>query len=232
MITLYQFPSIWNLPNASPLCMKLESYLRMAKIPYRVKIDIRPKQAPKGKLPFIEDDGFQIGDSHLIIKYLKEKYGDPLDEDLSKEQQMQSILLQRLMEDHLYWTGLYFRWMDPQGWQATEAAFFSRVPFWIRKFIAKKIRKHFIEQLFIQGMGRHTHAEVAMLGIEDLQTLAQALNSQSYFLGHIPHSIDACAHAFLSNIYKPPVENPLKEYLLKQQNLMQYCERMDTYLYQ
>lgn len=232
MITLYQFPSLWGLPNPSPLCMKLESYLRMAKLPYRICTAVRAMEAPKKKLPFIQDDSYIISDSHLIIKYLKEKYGDPLDENLSKDQQCQSILLQRLLEDHLYWTALYFRWQDPQGWEITREGFFKKPPQLTRKYIANKIRKYFLNELFMQGMGRHSNTEVAMLGIEDIQALSQALGQQSYFLGDNPHSIDACAHAFLSNLHKPPIENPLKEYLLKQRNLMQYCERMDTYLYQ
>jgi hypothetical protein len=34
MIKLYQFPPNLGLPNMSPLCMKVETYLRMAALPY------------------------------------------------------------------------------------------------------------------------------------------------------------------------------------------------------
>ena len=34
MIKLYQFPPAFGLPNASPFCMKLETYLRMAGLPF------------------------------------------------------------------------------------------------------------------------------------------------------------------------------------------------------
>ena len=53
MIKLYQFKPAFGLPNASPFCMKLETYLRMAQLPF-----VAPKislgdigRAPKGKLP-------------------------------------------------------------------------------------------------------------------------------------------------------------------------------------
>ena len=36
MITLFQFQRYWGLPNISPFCLKLETYLRLAKIPYQV----------------------------------------------------------------------------------------------------------------------------------------------------------------------------------------------------
>ena len=41
MITLYQFPSRGNLPNPSPFCMKLETYLRMAGLIYETRAVLR-----------------------------------------------------------------------------------------------------------------------------------------------------------------------------------------------
>lgn len=34
MITLYTALSLWGLPSISPVCMELETWLRMAKLPY------------------------------------------------------------------------------------------------------------------------------------------------------------------------------------------------------
>ena len=36
MVLLHQFPRIWGLPNASPFCLKLETWLRMAGIEYQI----------------------------------------------------------------------------------------------------------------------------------------------------------------------------------------------------
>jgi hypothetical protein len=36
MIKLYQFNAAWGLPNPSPFCMKVETYLRMVSLPYEV----------------------------------------------------------------------------------------------------------------------------------------------------------------------------------------------------
>ena len=51
MITLHQFARVWDIPNLSPFCSKVETYLRMAGIPYEVA-DAIPPTAPKGKLPY------------------------------------------------------------------------------------------------------------------------------------------------------------------------------------
>ena len=53
MITLYQTPVAWGMPNLSPFCFKLESYLRMAGLPYTAKLAQLP-HAPKGKVPYVD----------------------------------------------------------------------------------------------------------------------------------------------------------------------------------
>ncbi|WP_375480322.1 hypothetical protein [uncultured Nostoc sp.] len=54
MITLYTALSLWGLPSISPACMELETWLRMAKLPYNNTIVVTAdnlKLAPKGKVP-------------------------------------------------------------------------------------------------------------------------------------------------------------------------------------
>lgn len=46
---------------------KLETWLRIAGIPYEVVDTPDPRKGPKGKVPFIEDGGVRIGDSSLIV---------------------------------------------------------------------------------------------------------------------------------------------------------------------
>ena len=79
MIKLYQFRPAFGLPNASPFCMKVENYLRMAGLAYECPRGADMRKAPKGKMPYIEDEGSLIADSSFIIDHLKRKYGDPLD---------------------------------------------------------------------------------------------------------------------------------------------------------
>ena len=58
-IKLFQFPRMFAVPNLSPFCCKLETWLRIARIPYEVVDTPNPRAGPKGKLPFIEDAGRQ-----------------------------------------------------------------------------------------------------------------------------------------------------------------------------
>lgn len=82
-VTLYQFPAAFGLPNASPFCMKIETYLRMTGIDYTPRYGMYQLRAPKKKLPYIKDGERVVADSHLIIDYLKSTRGDPLDAALT-----------------------------------------------------------------------------------------------------------------------------------------------------
>ena len=61
MITLYTFGPAFGLPDPSPFVMKVETLLKMAKLPYRTDQSGFTK-APKGKLPYIDDDGVIVAD--------------------------------------------------------------------------------------------------------------------------------------------------------------------------
>jgi len=65
MITLYAFGPAFGLPDVSPFVTKVEMLLKMAGLDYRTDTKGFSK-APKGKLPYIADDGEMIADSTFI----------------------------------------------------------------------------------------------------------------------------------------------------------------------
>jgi glutathione S-transferase len=211
--------------------MKVETYLRMAHIPFEIKILQDPRKAPKGKLPFIVDDGKTIADSSLIIDYLCKKYGDKLDAHLSKEQKAQALALKHLAEEHLYWIIVYSRWVDPAGWAIIKPAFFAALPGFMRNFIAEMIRKDMIKASKAHGLGRHTPEEVYQFGVEDLTAISHTLGDKPFMLGDKPTSLDATIYASLMNILHTPVESPLKAHAKTFTNLKQYCKRMSEAYY-
>ena len=226
MITLYQFSPRWGLPNVSPFCLKLETYLRMAGLPFEIKYVNDTRKAPKSKLPFIKDGNLTIGDTDLIISYLKATYGDTLDNQLTPLQQAQSLAMRRLVEDHLYWIATYSRWIDPPGWAVSKLAFFDLIPKLLRNFVANVVQKNVKKQLYSQGIGRHSRDEIYQLGKDDLKAIAVSLGEQKFFMGDQPTSIDASLYGLLANILFVPVESPLKKAAETWPNLRSYCERM------
>ena len=67
MIEFYKFAPQFGLRDASPYCLKLATYLRLAGVPHETHEIMDPSEGPKQKLPFIRDEGEPIGDSELII---------------------------------------------------------------------------------------------------------------------------------------------------------------------
>ena len=226
MITLHQFPPAFGLPNASPFCMKLELYLRMAGLPYRNRYTLELHKAPKGKLPWIDDDGVIMADSGLIIDYLQHKYGDPLDGELTPQQRASALAIRRLLEEHLYWTVLHARWITEAGWAMTRPAFFGALPWPLRAIVPLVARRGIRAELHGHGMGRHAVGQIHALGVADVDALAALLGDQAYFLGAKATSVDAVAAAFLANILMVPLETPIKAAAAGHANLVAYCQRM------
>ncbi len=164
MITLYQYHRIWGLPNASPFCMKAETYLRMTKLPYDVKFISNPQQAPKGKLPYIQIDVEKYPDSELIIDELKVRYGDDLDAHLTHEQRALAVLIENAICERLYWVIVYLRWQNESGWQKVDNAYFGHLPALLKLFLPSMIRKKTLKAIYYQGTGRHSLEEVVYYG--------------------------------------------------------------------
>uniref|UniRef100_A0A0N4WYG0 GST N-terminal domain-containing protein n=1 Tax=Haemonchus placei TaxID=6290 RepID=A0A0N4WYG0_HAEPC len=88
IVYLYQFPRLKSVPNLSPYCLKVETFLKANNIPYECEtLEIiivqqychcLPKVCPLlmgrskyGLLPFIELNGEHIADSQIILHRLK-----------------------------------------------------------------------------------------------------------------------------------------------------------------
>lgn len=231
MITLFQFQRYWGLPNISPFCLKLETYLRLAKIPYQVTSTRNLARAPKNKLPYIKDGDLTLADTSQIIDYLKKKFGDPLDAHLNERQKAQGLAIQRLCEEHLYWVIVYSRWLDLNSTKLLKETIFAKAPALLKPIILKLIRKKTRKQLFEQGIGRHSPAEIYALGISDLEALANLLSGVPFLFGEAPTTYDVCVFAFLANIVFAPVNSPLKTCATQHPEFAAYCERIQQLAY-
>ena len=227
VITLYQPPPAWGISSLSPFCTKVETYLRMVGLPFRTSGG-DPRKNPKGKVPWIEEDGRMIADSSDILDYLKARHGDPLDAGLGAEQRALAHLARRLVEEHLYWVVAYGRWAEPEGFALTRSYFAPMFPKLLGGLIIRQIRKGMLAQIHGHGLGRHDRADIYRRGAEDLTALSALLGDHPYFLGDKPSSVDASVYAFTSALWLHPADNPLKRELGKTPNLVAYTERMHS----
>jgi len=229
-ITVHKFLSAWGQPDLSPFVFKLETYLRMAGIPYRgVSGDAR--RAPKGKLPYIEHDGKKIGDSSFIIEHLKTSFGDPLDAALSAHDRAVAAACQAMVEEQLYFVLLYQRWQEKPGWVTYEPVLRDYlgtlgIPAILRGAVLSMARKKVLQTLRAQGVGRHSSAEVDAIGKRVVHSVADLMGDRPFFLGDGPCSIDATVYSFMTTLMDTPFPSEVKEHARAVPALRAYTDRM------
>ena len=87
MIKLYNFGPAFGLRETGPFVLKTMAYMKLAGIEFTEVVQGDPRKAPKKKIPYIDDDGVEIGDSTFILNHLKAKFGDPLAEGILRSLQ-------------------------------------------------------------------------------------------------------------------------------------------------
>ncbi len=228
MIELYQFPPAFGLPNPSPFCMKLETFLRFAGLEYAVRTVSSPGKAPGAKLPSLVVDGKTLTDSSAAIRYLEQQFRLDMDAGLSAEQGAVCEAIERLLEDHLYGIILYSRWMVPANWRVVRRTFFGDLGFPLSAYLPGIAQRQVRSMLQAQGLAERPRDEVYALGCRDIDALSTLMGEKSFLMGEEPVRVDCCAYGILANIMQPPVESKLKAYTLDQANLVAYCERMSA----
>jgi glutathione S-transferase len=229
VIKLHQFPRVWGR-NISPFTLKLETWLILAGVPFEVVEVINPWRGPKGKLPFIDDGGRRIGDSQMIIEHLGRSRGIDLDDGLDRLARADALAFRRLLEEHLYFIGVYSRWIDPEGWQVVKPAMFARLPPGLRQTLPEIARRKVRRDLVGQGTLRHSRDEIYALGRADLEAVAAFLDEGPFFFRDRPTTLDAVAYGMLANILMVPVETSLKRIALGLPNLLAFCETMEQHI--
>jgi hypothetical protein len=201
---LYIFPK-WALgPNASPGCVKLETFLRLAKIKYTVNAE--GKTGPTGRWPYISHKGEFISDSGTCIEYLIKEMVPGFDDHLSPRDKALGLLLTRTFEQSTYFGIVRIRWVDNIE-SYIKVMNFGGMPDWIKALIMKNLRKGVIKVLNGQGCGDRSDTEY----IQDIQNECAAImeflptDPTKYFGNYDrPSSLDAVLYAYLHSLWVFP----------------------------
>jgi len=226
-IRLFALGTGWGVPfgTSAPFPLKLETWLRMAKVPYELVVENDPSKGPKGKSPWIEWGDVRMGDSTLIIELVRERLGIDLDAQLTARQRALAMATTRMLEEH-YHQCFEHQLFFGRGGPARMQEFASSLPAPLRWIVPPIMKRAFAKQLHARGMGRHSDEVIVAQGSADLDALSELLGDQPYFLGDEPSSVDACIFGFLGVSLYVSGDNPLYNYGASIDNLMRYCERM------
>ena len=228
MIDLYAFAPLWGLADVSPFVTKVDVYLRLAELPYRlVPFSMESfTAAPKGKLPYIVDGHETIADSSFIVDYLKTKYSDPLDAKLGPSVRAAGHAIKRMLEENFYWVIIAERWRDTKTAVDQYPVMVGQPP----EFL-KAVVDSLLGELRGHGMGRHNADEVENIGKADLVALSDFLGENLYLLGEEPTSYDATAYSFVAHTIQPDYDSRVRGFIKTLPNLIQYWDRLRSRLY-
>jgi glutathione S-transferase len=230
VITLYRFGPAFGLPEGSPFALKTMLHLQWAGLSYKsigVQDDRRIlSRAPKGRLPYIDDDGIIVADSTFIRFHVEKKYGVDFDERLTDAQRSMAWALEKMCEEHLYFALVDFRWRGDINFYRGPAQFFASIPVPLRSLVRSMVRRGNLRQLREQGIGVHSEEEVAKLACRDIDTLATILGGNQFLTGDRRSGADAFVAALIGTLRVPLFETPIRTHLEKQKNLCAYSERI------
>jgi glutathione S-transferase len=198
MLTLYSYPELFGVADNNGYGLKVFAFLKLAGVPFRHEHIFDASAAPRGQLPYIDDDGETIGDSETIIAHLIAKRRLTIDAGLTTAQRDTSHLITRMLDD-LYWVMSYSRWKDERFWPQFRDALMREHPS-LTEVGLLKAREFNFQRYHFQGIGRYAPDTAYARGLADLQVLADLIPATGYLHGAKPTSIDAGIYGFIANI--------------------------------
>jgi len=230
MIELHQYPRNFGLPNLSPFCMKVEAWLRVAGLEYKVVKCPDPRKAPMGKLPIIVDDGELVPDSCLIRDHLSQKYNIDLDAHLDAQQRAVSHAFEVMVEERLYWAIVFNRWVD-ENWIKLKKQAFGHLPPVVRDVVPRMVQSKVKRDLEGHGLGLHEVESVYEFARRDLEALSDFLADKPFFMGDKLSNIDVTLCAFLCGVMAEDLPSRISELVSEFDNLNAYRRRLGSELF-
>lgn len=230
-VYLYQFKRTPFLPNVSPFCLKLETWLRAKNIAYEVR-DTLMGRSKYGLLPFVELNGEQLADSQLILLALQKHFG-ARDLNLSQEQFGFARALDRLADGHTFYLLVKFKFDHARELMG---GMMAGVPACLKPLLiplmAWMMRRRMMARVHT-ALGNFTDQEFCDLLDEDLAAYKRALGNKPFLFGDAISYADCTLFGQLATTYYLPIRTYFKEVMKRPENkvLVDYLERMKETLW-
>lgn len=227
MITVHILPPAYGLPSVSPYCAKLIAWMEIAGIEHEVKGPDFAK-APHGKVPFVVFDGKRVGDTHVIQRLLRERLGKGLPAIDDPVARGRAHAAQKLAQEGVYWTLVYSRWWDEDGWAPFRPVVDAMVPAPLRFFVTPLIRRKTRKQMWEQGVARLPKAEIYADLERDLDAIVALLGDGPFLGGEQPSDYDLGVWAPVASGLATPWGGPVADVIRARAPLVDFVNRIDA----
>jgi len=220
-VILHQFGPGLHTPSISPFVLKLETFLRVAQIPYVNRFD--RQMGPKGKLPWIQYNDHVVADSDLIIQFLSAMLDVKLSRRLSQQQAAVSHVIKRTAEEFTYWSLVLHRLHFDVSSSLYRKLRLPTPFIWYLRYMTSS-RAH------AQGIGRHSQAEVTNMTHDDLQSYSTFIGTKNFLFGEDKDDVTETDCALFGQLCELLWETPFcpaaEEAKQKFPNLEKFCHNM------
>jgi len=218
MYVLYGAPPAFSASHASPFSLKAHHLVTLAGVPFRFE-GVNPTRGPRKKIPWLTcPDGTVIADTRNIQRHLAEHAGLTLGDSGRTER------VRRVVEEHLYWAQMYFRWAHHPDEVRDEL--FGEVPWPLREVVVGVVRRQVRRDPWGQGLGRRPETEIVELVKEDLDMLEDALGDGPFFGGDTLATADLSCQALLEQLLPTSFEDPLILAVRRRPRLVEHHRRV------
>eukprot|EP00892_Ulva_mutabilis_P003100 jgi/Ulvmu1/12791/UM097_0018.1 len=204
-LQLLSFPPIAESHvSGTPFGGKIEVALRLAGLEYEAyNGNVQDATvAPKKKFPVLWHGGKPIPDSSAIFEYLLNTYPDQMAVLTPADAKAKAVghAVQRMLEEHSYFAVMYMLWKVDPVWAEYGPIVFKDVPPLMRGAISSFVRSSVLRDLYGQGVGRHSLAEVRQRLAKDLDTCCALLEETGeYLTGATPCQADCFLFALVDS---------------------------------
>ncbi|CCW62568.1 unnamed protein product [Phytomonas sp. EM1] len=212
-------------PNFFPQCVKVETFLRLAKIPYIVHLMDDSSLSPDGRLPFIVCDGMPLVGCDFIIQYLTTRFDISMDAHLTPQERSAGKMLQRMVETRIG-NGLnrmifvenplcVKRVLDQSNARPLSAI-----------LLARDIRQTVLKDLSLSGYIKLDHRKHEEEFLDAVQSLEVCLRQTPFLFGVRPTSFDCSTYAWLQVARELGPHGLALSFIANSDIIVQYIDRM------
>lgn len=226
-VILHQLPPVKDIVSRSPQCLALETFVKMAGIPYVNEYEEKAHDVTKenkGKIPYVVYKKKKVEGLKSCINFLKKEFDVETDKHLTPRDEAVTHAFRTMIEESTNWSLVYYRWVDNYG---ESKKMFSKLPPVLNVVSPKMFQNKCKKSIESHVIGRHNREELYNIAEQDLTALSAFLADKEYFMGELPSSFDAVVFGLLANFDYGAVGSPQQTLIRdKLPNLHEFSERM------